>query len=54
MLKNSFTGIIKILFIHTTVNRYGCDMGKNHWVHKNSLTPPLFIEVPVPSYENEW
>ena len=23
------------------------------WVHKTSLTPPLFIEVPVPSQESE-
>ena len=49
MLKISFTGIIKILFKHTTGIRYASDMGENHWVHKNSLTPPLFIEVPVPS-----
>ena len=24
------------------------------WVHKTSLTPPLFIEVPVLSQECEW
>ena len=24
------------------------------WAHKTSLTPPLFIGVPVPSKENEW
>jgi len=23
------------------------------WAHKTSLTPPLFIEVPVSSYEGE-
>jgi len=23
------------------------------WAHKTSLTPPLFIEVPVPSQKNE-
>ena len=23
------------------------------WVHKTSLTPPLFIEVPVPIQENK-
>jgi len=24
------------------------------WAHKTSLTPPLFIEVPVQSQESEW
>ena len=24
------------------------------WVHKTSSTPPLFIEMPVPSQESEW
>ena len=24
------------------------------WDHKTSLTPQLFIEVPVPSQESEW
>jgi hypothetical protein len=24
------------------------------WAHKTSLTPPLYIEVPVPSQESEW
>ena len=25
-----------------------------HWAHKTSLTPPLVIEVPVPSQESGW
>jgi hypothetical protein len=24
------------------------------WVHKTSSSPPLFIEMPVPSQESEW
>jgi hypothetical protein len=24
------------------------------WAHKTSLTPPPFIEIPVPSQESEW
>jgi len=24
------------------------------WTHKTSLTPPLYIEVPVPTEECEW
>ena len=24
------------------------------WAHKTSLTPPLFIKVPVPSLASEW
>jgi hypothetical protein len=27
---------------------------RGDWVHKTGLTPPLFIEVPVPSQANEW
>jgi hypothetical protein len=23
------------------------------WTHKTSLTPPLFIEVPVPTHDSE-
>ena len=38
------------LLVHQSISVFKVSF----WAHKTSLTPQLFIEVPVPSQTNEW
>ena len=42
-------GLIYLILIIFIISQRG-----DVWIQKTSLTPPLFIEVPVPNLESEW
>ena len=46
-------GTIPIFILSIKLQKLHHSVWKEVWIHKTSLTPPPFIEVPVPSQESE-